>query len=75
MKYFSFPWPPVVAARDRKRHEYCAAAEVISSTKCVLIPSIELCLSDPVIPFRMCRRRLASKITFSVRIDKTQEQA
>jgi len=60
MKSFRFPWPPVVAARDCKRglHEHCVAAEVTGSIKTTLLHRIELCLSDPTIPFKFLQKMI-----------------
>ena len=47
MKHFCFPWPPVVAAHDRKRLARARiAVEVIGSIKTILIPRIQLCPSE-----------------------------
>jgi len=50
MKNISFLWPPVVAVQAMQ------AVDIIISRKTILIPKIQLCPSDPNIPFQLCRR-------------------
>jgi hypothetical protein len=62
IKYVSFPWPPVVAAHNRKRLlEHCQAAEVTGYGRTLLRPRIKFDSSDPTIPFKMCKRRFRKK--------------
>jgi hypothetical protein len=53
--------------------EHCRAAEVSGSTK-ILIHRIQLCPSDPTIPFKLYRRRFLVKIAFPMAINVAQEQ-
>ena len=70
----SFPWPPVVSAYDLTGlDEHRTAAEVSGSTK-ILIPRIQVCPSNPAIPFKMCRRWFLAKIAFRMAINKGQGQ-
>ena len=74
-KYVRFPWPPVVAAHDRKRlARHCIAVAVIGATKTILIPRIQLCPSDPTVPFKLSKRRFPIKIAFAMTIDQAQGQ-
>ena len=53
--------------------EHCIVAEVSGSTE-ILIPRIQVCPSDPAIPFKLCRRRFLVKIAFPMAITEAQEQ-
>jgi hypothetical protein len=64
-KCVGFPWPPVVAAHDRKRvNDHCRAVKVIGSINITLMPRIQLCPSDPTIPFKLYRGRFLIKSLF-----------
>ena len=56
IKKVSFSWPPMVAAHDRWRS---IAAEVADPTKTVLITRIQLCTSNPTMPFKYHKRRIS----------------
>jgi hypothetical protein len=73
LKYVSFPWPPVEPAHDPKSlHEQYIAADVTGSNHTVLIPTTELCPSDPAIPFQLCAGRFPIKIAFAMTIRKAE---
>ena len=55
-------------------HGHCKAADVTGSWKTVLIPRIQLCPSDPAIPFKPCRGRFPIKIGFVMTISNFQGQ-
>jgi hypothetical protein len=50
----------------RGLHEHCIAVEVIGSTKTILTPRIQLCPSDPTLPFKLSRRTFPIKISFAM---------
>jgi hypothetical protein len=55
MKYISFPWPPVVAAHNRKRLERALqSSRIYLSQKNYPYTQNQLCSSDPTIPFKLC---------------------
>ena len=53
-------------------HEHSIAAEVIGSTKTILIPTFQLCSSDLTTSFRLCRRRFWTKIALIVSINEAK---
>jgi len=69
MKYVSFPWPPVVAAHYRKWFARTLHGNWRSgSRQTILLPSIQLCPSDPTIPFKIFRRRFPIWMAFGMTI-------
>jgi hypothetical protein len=54
--------------------EDSTAAEVTGSRKIIIIPRIQLCPSDPTIPFKLRRRRFAIKIALAMKISTAQWQ-
>jgi hypothetical protein len=75
LKYVSFLWPPVEPAHDPKSpHEQCIAADVTGSNQTVLIPTIQLCPSDPSIPFQLRTGRFPIQIAVALKISKAQGQ-
>ena len=67
----SLGWHQVIV---RLLHQQCILAEVLGCSQTVLIPSIQLCPSDPTIPFNPCRSRFPIKIAFAVTLSKAQGQ-
>jgi hypothetical protein len=55
-------------------HERCIAVEVIGSTKTILTPRIQLCPSDPTLPFKLSRRPFPIKISFAVTTSEAHGQ-
>jgi len=55
-------------------HEHCKAADVIGSRKTTLIPMIQICPSDPTIPFKLCRRQFLISTAFAMTISTAQVQ-
>ena len=55
-------------------HEHCLGAKVTVFRKIILVPKIQLCPSDPTIPFKLCRRRFPIKIAFAMTVSKAQGQ-
>jgi hypothetical protein len=55
-------------------HEDCIIAEVIGSRKTIFVSRIQLCPSDPAIPFKLCTRRFPIKTAFAMTIIKAQKQ-
>lgn len=52
----------------RGLQEYNIAAEVIGCRKTILVPrcTCKLCMSDPTISFKLCRRQFPFKIMFAM---------
>jgi hypothetical protein len=59
----SLGWHHVIV---RRLHRKCILPEVLDCSQAVLVPRIQLCPSDPTIPFNPCRRRFTIKIAFAV---------
>jgi hypothetical protein len=55
-------------------HENCIVAEVIGSRKTILIARTQICPSDPIIPFKLCRRRFPFEIAFPMTANAAQGQ-
>ena len=51
-------------------YKHCITADVIASWKTILTPRIRLCLRDPAIPLKLCRRRFPIKIAFAMAISQ-----
>ena len=67
MKYVIFPWPPVVAAHYRKWLARPLHSNWRSgSRQTILPPNIQLCSSDPTIPFKLYRRLFLIKMAFGM---------
>jgi len=58
----------------RGMHEHCIAADVIGSRKTTLTPMIQICPSDPTIPFKLCRRQCLINTMFALIINTAQVQ-
>ena len=75
VKYVSFPWPPVAAAHNRKRHEQCIATDVVALDKLSLYPTFSYVRQSLPVPFKLCRRRFAIKVAFDMTFSKAQGKA
>ena len=49
-------------------------AQITGSIKTIPTPRVQLCPSDPIIPFKLCRRQFAIKITFAMTVTNAQGQ-
>jgi ATP-dependent DNA helicase PIF1 len=59
---------------ERRLHKHFTAAAVSGSGETFLVPSIQLCPTEPTIPFKRRRRRFPIKIAFAMLVSKTQGQ-
>jgi hypothetical protein len=68
MKYVRLVWPPAVTEQT------LYSSGLYWLYKITILPRIQLCLSDPIVPFILCRRLVSIKIAFAMTIKKAQGQ-
>ena len=72
LAFLDLQWWQHMIMTDFEGH--CIAVEFIGSKHINLMLRIQLCPSDPTIPFKACRRRFPIKIAFAMAVNKAQEQ-
>jgi hypothetical protein len=55
-------------------HEHYIATDVTGSRKTTFIPMIQICPSDPAIPFKLCRRQFLINTAFTMINNAAQAQ-